>query len=104
MIIQFNTDKNTNGSEEFTAPYIRQIESELDRFSDNITRIEVHLSAEDGHKDGVNAKRCLLEARIEHRPPIAVSSQADTHDQAISGALDKLNASLDTIMDKLSNH
>ncbi len=104
MTIQFNTDKNINGTEEFTAPYIAQIESELNRFSDHITRIEVHLSDEDGHKEGLNAKRCLLEARLEGRQPIAVSSQADTHDQAVSGALDKLTASLDTIMDKLSNH
>jgi len=104
MTIQLNTDKNINGTETFTASYIAQIESELGRFSDHITRIEVHLSDEDGQKDGPNTKRCLLEARLEHRQPIAVSSQADTLDQAISGALDKLTASLNSIMGKLSNH
>ncbi len=104
MTIQFNTDKNISGTETFTAPYVAQIESELSRFSNDITRIEVHLSDEDGNKEGLNSKRCLLEARLEGRQPIAVSSQADTHDQAIGGALDKLTASLNTIVGKLSNH
>ncbi len=104
MTIQFNTDKNISGTEEFTGPYVAQIESELSRFSDHITRIEVHLSDEDGHKDGLNTKRCLLEARLEGRQPIAVSDQADTLDQAIVGALDKLSSSLETIMGKLSSH
>jgi hypothetical protein len=102
MTIQFETDKNINGTEPFTAPYVAQIESELGRFSDRITRVQVHLSDEDGHKDGLNTKRCLLEARLERRQPIAVSNQADTLDQAIGGALDKLTASLDTIIGKRS--
>ncbi len=104
MTIQFNTDKNINGTEKFAAPYVTQIEAELRRFSHYITRIEVHLSDEDGNKDGHNTKRCLLQARLERRKPIAVSNQADTLDQALGGALDKLTASLTTIIDKLVNH
>jgi hypothetical protein len=34
MTIQFNTDKNINGNEEFTAPYVAQIEDKLSRYSD----------------------------------------------------------------------
>ncbi len=104
MTIQFNTDKNINQTETLTAPYVAQIESELSRFNDYITRIEVHLSDEDGHKDGRNTKRCLLEARLENRQPVAVSSQEDTLDKAIDSALDKLTASLNTIIGKLGNH
>lgn len=103
MTIQFNTDKNIKGTENFAAHYVALIESELNKFSDRITRIEVHLSDEDGPKNGVNSKRCVLEARLEHRRPIAVSNQADTLDQAIDGALVKLTTSLETIMGKLSN-
>jgi ribosome-associated translation inhibitor RaiA len=104
MIIQFNTDKNINGTEEFTASYIAQIEDELSKYSDQITRIEVHLSDEDGNNDGLNAMRCMIEARVEGRQPIAVTDQADTLDEAVTGALDKLNTSLNTIMGRLSNH
>ncbi len=104
MTIQFNTDKNINGSEEFAAPYIDQIEDALSRFSTKITRIEVHLSDEDGAKNGVDAIRCMIEARIQGRKPIAVTHQADTHKQAMSGALDKLTTSLDTLLGKLTDH
>ncbi len=104
MIIQFNTDKNINGTEEFTASYISQIEDELSKYSDQITRIEVHLSDEDGNNNGLNAMRCMIEARVEGRQPIAVTDQADTLDVAVSGALDKLTTSLKTIMGRLSNH
>ncbi|HTO15438.1 MAG TPA: hypothetical protein VLZ83_06690 [Edaphocola sp.] len=90
MTIQFNTDKNLNGTEEFTAPFINQIEDELKRFSSHITRIEVHLSDENGKKEGLNDLRCLMEARMEGRQPIAVSNQADTSEQAVSGAIGKL--------------
>ncbi len=104
MIIQFNTDKNINGNEEFTAPYVTQIEEELSRYSHQISRIEVHLSDQDGSKNGLHAMRCMMEARVEGRKPIAVSNQADTHDQAVGGALDKLTASLDTMLGRLGNH
>ncbi len=103
MTIQINTDKNINGTEALTAQYEAQLESELSRFSDHITRIEVHLSDMNGRKAGNNTKRCLLEARIERRLPIAVSSRADTLDQAMDAALVKLTSSLDTIISKMSN-
>lgn len=104
MTIQFNTDKNVNGSDEFTAPFITLIKDKLDRYSKQITRLEVHLSDEDGLKNGLNAKRCLVEARLEGRQPISVSNQADTNKQAIMGALDKLTTSLNTILGRLGSH
>lgn len=103
MTIQFNTDKNITGSEEFTTPYIFQIEDALSRFSDRITRIEVHLSDEDGSKNGAGTRRCMLEARIQGRQPIAVTHTANTYGQAVSGAVNKLKAALDTILGRLMN-
>ncbi len=104
MTIQFNTDKNINGSEDNTAPFIAQITDELSRFSSQITRIEVHLSDEDGGKNGLNDIRCLMEARQEGKQPISVTNQADTADQAVSGAIDKLKASLETITGRERNY
>lgn len=104
MTIQFNTDKNINGTEEFVAPFITQIEDELKRFSSHITRIEVHLSDENGKKEGLNDIRCLLEARLEGKQPIAVSNQGDSFEQAVSGAIEKLKTSLETIVEQYSNH
>lgn len=100
MIIQFNTDNNVHGSEKVTAPLIAIISEQLSRFKDRITRIEVHLSDENGLKEGPNDVRCLLEARIERRRPIAVTSNANTYEQAVSGATEKLIHSLEKMADR----
>ncbi|HQU59493.1 MAG: HPF/RaiA family ribosome-associated protein [Phaeodactylibacter sp.] len=98
MTIQFNTGNNITGSEEQSAPLIALISDGLSRFSAQITRLEVHLSDEDGNKDGLNDKRCMIEARLEGMQPIAVTSHANTHEQAVEGAIDKLMTSLETIL------
>lgn len=104
MKIQFNTDKNIHGLEEFTSPMILLIETELKNYSSQITRIEVHLSDEDGIKDELKAKRSLLEARLSGMNPIAVSSQSNTEEQAITEAIEKLKSSLETILGRLGNY
>jgi hypothetical protein len=104
MTIQFNTDNNITGSEELRVPLIALISEELGRFSQHITRLEVHLSDENGDKDGPNDIRCLLEARLEGRQPIAVTNLANTHEQAVEGAIKKLKTSLNTILGRLRNH
>jgi len=104
MQIQFNTDKNVTGNEELIASSTSLIKEELSRFSQQITRVEVHLSDEDGSKDGDNDIRCMLEARLAGMKPITVTDQGNTHDQAISGALDKLKASLKTITGRLNDY
>jgi ribosome-associated translation inhibitor RaiA len=104
MQIQFNTDKNVSGSEELIASTTSLISEELSRFSQQITRVEVHLSDEDGNKNGLNDKRCLLEARLAGMKPIAVTNHANTHEQAVNGAIDKLKTSLEKITGRLKDH
>lgn len=102
MIIQLNTDRNLNVHQEFGAKLDDLLTEELSRFSDHITRLEVHLSDENGRKDGQNDKRCLIEARLEGSQPIAVTADADTHEQSVVEAIDKLKNSLETILGRLS--
>lgn len=104
MKIQFNTGRNITGSEELKASLTSLISDELSRFDDHITRLEVHLSDEDSNKHGVNDKRCMIEARLKGMKPIAVTNNADTQEQAVSGAVDKLKSSLDTIKGRLRNY
>ena len=101
MTIQFNTDKNIAGNDR-TANYMNSmILDSLDRFSDYITRIEVHLSDENGsNKAGGNDKRCMLEARLEGMKPIAVTNFADTVEKAVGGAIDKLVSTLDKTLER----
>jgi ribosome-associated translation inhibitor RaiA len=104
MLIQFNTDKNVTGSEELIASSTSLISEELSRFSQQITRVEVHLSDENGNKKGVNDKRCIVEARLAGMKPIAVTDHANTHEQAIFGAVDKLKTSLEKITGRLEDY
>jgi phage I-like protein len=64
----------------------------------------VHVSDENGSKIGQNDKRCMLEARLENRQPIAVTSHANTLEKAVNDALDKLKTSMETIYSQLKNH
>lgn len=104
MKIQLNTDSNVTGSEELRASLTSLISDELSRFDDHITRLEVHLSDENGHKSGQNDKRCMIEARLEGMKPIAVTNHADTNEQAVTGAVEKLKSSLTTIQGRLKNY
>jgi ribosome-associated translation inhibitor RaiA len=90
MQILINTGHNIEGGEALIANFRGAIESALDRFSDRITRAEVHLSDENGQKHGADDKRCMIEARLEGHQPLAVTHHAAALDQAVDGASDKL--------------
>lgn len=101
MKIQFNTDKTIKGDESNENYFTSLVSEKLKRFNTHISRIEVHLSDENGKKEGPKDTQCILEARMEGRPPLAVTCQADTSKKAVSGAIDKLKTSLDSALGKL---
>lgn len=103
MKIQFNTDKTINGEERNEDYFSSQITEALSQFPSHITQIEVHLSDENGKKEGINDIACLLEARLAGRTPIAVSYQSATIEKALSGAIDKLKNYLETIQGRIQN-
>jgi ribosome-associated translation inhibitor RaiA len=101
MQIQVNTDHNIEGHETLIANVRSAVERALDRFSDRITRVEVHLSDQNGDKGGPNDKRCTMEARLEGRQPMAVTHDAATLDQAIDGATDEILRFLESTLERL---
>lgn len=101
MQIQTNTDRNITGSEGLAAQAQTIVEGALARFSDQITRVEIHLSDENGPGFGVEDKQCMMEARLEGRRPIAVTHQAATVAQAMDGAADKLKRSIESTLGRL---
>jgi ribosomal subunit interface protein len=104
MKVQFNTDKSINGDERHEEYFSGQIAKKLERFENRITRIEVFLTDENGKKTGQNDIVCKIEARVESKNPITVSEQADSMNLAISGAIDKLKAALETVVGRMQNH
>jgi ribosome-associated translation inhibitor RaiA len=101
MQIQINTDHNIEGSEALAAQVRSIVKSALSRFSEHITRVEVHLSDESSHKSTQNDKRCMMEARLEGHQPIAVTNQAATLDQAVDGAVEKLTKLIESTLKRL---
>ena len=98
MQIQTNTDRNVEGSEALSAQVRAVVESALGRFSDQVTRVEVHLSDENSTRVGTDDKRCMMEARLEGRSPTAVTHQAATVEQALDGAAAKLARSIESML------
>ena len=104
MTIQINSDNNITGTEGLSNFVESTVAETLKRFDNQITRVEVHLTDENSHKNGINDKRCMIEARVEGMQPIAVTAHGDTIHEALKGALGKLKSSLDTILGRLQNH
>lgn len=104
MTIQFNADNNLTIHKEFRDKLKDQLSDELNRFSEYITRLEVHFSDENGHKDGQNDKRCMLEARVQGRQPIAVTADANNYELAVDASVEKLKSSLDSVFGRVKNY
>ena len=98
MQVLVNSDHTIVGSAAMVGRIRYDIEVALQRVSDRITRVEVHLSDENGAKGGADDKRCMLEARLEGRPPIAVTSHAPTIDIAVHDAAMKMMRVIDSTL------
>ena len=104
MQVQVSTDNHITGGDELTQRVRDTVDSVLGRFADHLTRVEVHLSDENGQKRKDGDKRCAIEARPAGRQPVAVTHHANTLDDAIDGAAEQLSRLLDSTYGKLSDH
>ena len=59
MQIQINTDHNVAGHEALASHVNGLVENALNHVSDHITRVEVHLSDENGNKGGENRENVV---------------------------------------------
>lgn len=105
MQVQVNTSngiENKETLERWAADFLNE---SLDRFRQDITRIEVQLrDTNSSSKSGADDKRCTLEARIAGRDPVAVTHHAPSQDEAFRGAAQKLIHHLDHVFGKLDRH
>ena len=96
MNIQMNSDKNVELDSSRARLVEQELTSALGRFSDQITRIEVHLGDEIAGRSDGRDKRCTLEARPAGQPPVTVTDWAGTTEQALGGAVKKLMSVLES--------
>jgi hypothetical protein len=102
MHIQVNTNSTTMGTLELEKTVDSIVRDKLARFTDRITRTEVHLTDENGPgKTGPGDKRCMIEVRIAGMDPISATDFGSSHDQALRGAANKMKSQLDTTFGRL---
>jgi ribosome-associated translation inhibitor RaiA len=100
MQVQVNTDAHIEGREALLRWVEAEVGDKLGRFRDSVTRVEVHLSDDNGGKPGASDKRCMMEVRLAGHPPLAVKHHAATLADAFGGATEKLKHSLDTALER----
>ena len=100
MQVLVNSDNHIEASLALMTDVRSRVKHKMRRFEDHLTRIEVHLNDENGHKHGAQDKRCQVEARLKGRDPVSVTHNADTLHLAIDGAVDKLSTVLERNISK----
>ncbi|MCK9801209.1 HPF/RaiA family ribosome-associated protein [Pseudomonas sp. MAFF 302030] len=101
MQIQVHSDNHIQSSIRLEEWVRSTIESTLERYEEDLTRVVVHLRDENGGKSGPDDMRCQLEARPKGHQPVSVTHKADTLEQAIDGATVKLESALEHMFGKL---
>ena len=105
MLVQFNSDRHIAGGEALAEASETSVRGALGGFAEQITRVEIHVSDENGaEKGGVNDKSCRIEARLSGRQPIAVHASADTVAKSVDGAADKLRHAVESIVGRDNQH
>lgn len=98
MQIQINTDKHIQHDASVTRHVEDTLAATLGRFDGRVTRVEVHLSDENGERGGGHDRVCTLEARPAGHPPLVVSNKADSVAAAVNGAAKKMQSALGTAL------
>ena len=101
MQIQVNSDNHIESSIRLEEWVRTTIESTLERYEEDLTRVEVYLKDENGDKPGPHDLSCRLEARPKGHQPVSVLHKADTLEQAIDGAATKLDHALEHLFGRL---
>ena len=104
MQIQINGDNHLEGSAARDDWARGVVEAAMGHFADHVTRVEVHLSDENAGKGGAALMRCTMEARVNGRPPVAVSNDAAGLDAAVNGAAQKLVRATEHAVGRADKH
>lgn len=101
MLIQVNTDRHIVGHARLTEEVQETVTAALARYAPQVTRVEVHLTDENGEKAIGEDKRCVLEARLSGLKPAAVTHDAPSISEAVDGALGRLTGLLDSQLGRM---
>jgi hypothetical protein len=91
---QFNSDNRVTGDADVTARVETLVRGRLERVSDRLTRVEVHVGDVNGPKGG-NDIRCAVEIRPNGMRPISATDEAPSVEAAVASATDKALSAYD---------
>src|SRR4051812_621449 len=95
MYIKLNTNEGVRGDEAMAQRVEAEIGDALGHFEERLTAVEVYLSDANGDKHGPDDKTCVIEARPAGHRAVAASHQAETHEEALSVAAEKMSHRLE---------
>jgi ribosome-associated translation inhibitor RaiA len=103
MNMQVQVDSNhIEGSAELQEWVGSAVVDELERYSELLTRIEIHVGDVNAQKSGAQDKRCQIEARPKGHTSLSVTHHAESLDLAVAGAARKMSHALDHLVGRLS--
>lgn len=103
MQINVNTDRTIDKHQGLDEHVESVVRSSIERFGEQITRIDVHLSNENKQKKADGGNDCMMEARVSGYAPVVVHDHAVDLHQAIQNAGNKLARALDSALGRLQD-
>jgi len=102
MLVLVNTDNHIASSAELTRDAEAAIRHALERFGEQVTRVEAFFTDEDSSERSTERdKRCLIEVRLAGLKPIAAGERGATVDQALHAATETIEKTLDRMLGRL---
>jgi len=101
MKMLVNSDSSIAMDAELAKNIVGEAAKILDRFSDRLTRVEIHLSDIDRGRTGKVDKRCLVEVRAtQMKQPLVASAQTKEITTSVNQAMGKIFRALNTSLGK----
>jgi hypothetical protein len=100
MKILVNSDSSIAMDARLAKYIVGEASELLDRFSDGLTRVEIHVADIDRGKTGKVDKRCLVEVRPRQMKPLVASAQTKDLKTSVNQAMRKMVRALNTTLGK----
>ena len=94
MQIRVHADEHIDSSDELTFRVEGVVQGSLERYQDQVSLVEVHLSRRMPHRPGERDMCCRMEAHAGALKPLEVSHEAITLTEAIHAASAKLERAI----------
>lgn len=102
MEINVNTDNTIDRHQGLDERVREVVESSISRF-EQVRRVDVHLSNQNGQKHEDGDQYCMMEARVAGYEPVVVHAHAADLHLSINGAANKLKRALDSALGRLND-